>query len=454
MERHPPFAPLTGSIRYHARNDHARRGTVLTKRSHGGGSEAMSMPADKRHLVEGYWDCQYCGKQGIPGRFKSCTGCGHPRDASVTFYTKEIDEAHAIDRAEFERQTAEADKNSRSSSANYTEATAVEPGTTSLFSSEEGDRRERQDDSDWYCDYCDSYNPQSLTECKFCGAARDMTEGKTYRQTRGQVARTYDKHGNLVKERDLSKPKSEPPKSAPPTTQGKGGCLKPLLIGAAIILVLAALIGLVFGPKPRTIEVKGFDWEQTIQVEQFQTVDDSGWELPAGGRLDHTNQEVRDYKQVLDHYETVPYQVSEQVLDHYETYTTTVDNGDGTFEVEEHEEPVYRTEYRTEEREEPVYVSIPIYDTKYYYKIEKWVPERDVTTSGSDHEPYWGEVTLAMATGEHGTGEEREGAHTGTYGVIDTEDNHYTADKDYWDTLEVGDKVKVMVDSSNHISPK
>lgn len=420
------------------------------------------MPNDKRHTVEGYWDCQYCGRTGIRGRFKSCPGCGHGRDASVRFYTKEIDEAHAISREEFERESAEADKNSRSDSANYTTAHSADASEPSLFARGEGqgrgDDREAADKSDWYCDFCDSYNPAAAKFCRNCGASREDTSGETYEQRMGAMARTYDSKGNLVAERDLSKrTKKEAKPAAPkPEVGNKGsapGFIKWVILGIVAVAIIG-IIAAVLTPKTRKLEVAGFDWERNIAIEQLQTVDESDWELPAGARLDHKSQEIRSYNQVLDHYEEVPYEVSEEVLDHYETYTTEVDNGDGTFDVEQHEEPVYRTETHTEYREEPIYVSVPVYDTKYYYKIERWVHERDVTTSKDDHKPTWGKVELSGPTGEYGTGEEREGDRTGTYGLTDKDGNHYTADEDYWTSLKKGQKIEVHVDGNNHITPK
>lgn len=418
------------------------------------------MPNDKRHTVEGYWDCQYCGRTGIRGRFKSCPGCGHGRDASVRFYTKEIDEAHAISREEFERQSSEADKNSRSDSANYTTAHEAEASESSLFSRAEGegrgDDRDATDKSDWYCDFCDSYNPTSAKFCRNCGAAREDTSGETYEQRMGAVARTYDSKGNLVSERDLSKRTKKEEKPAqqvqPQAQASKGSIPKLAIIGIAAVAIIALLVAILM-PKTRKIEVASFDWERTIAIEQLQTVDESDWELPANARLDHKTNEISGYNHLLDHYEEVPYDVQEEVLDHYETYTTQVDNGDGTFDVEEHKEPVYRTETRTEYREEPVYIDVPIYNTKYYYQIERWVHVRDVTTSGDDHEPEWGEVELSGPTGEYGTGEEREGERTGTYGVTDTKGKRYTADEDFWTTLELGQKIEVVVDG-DRISPK
>lgn len=416
------------------------------------------MPQDKRYKVEGYWDCQYCGRTGIPGRFKSCTGCGHGRDASVRFYTINRDEGHAISQEEFERETSEADKTSRSSSAVYSEAQTVESGTPSLYDREEGqgrgDASDAVDSSDWYCDYCDSYNPATANFCRNCGAAREQSSGKTYEQTMGKVARTYDAQGNVVKERDISTrtQHSEPkPQTAPP--KKSSGCLLKVGIAVAIVLVLAGILALVFAPKAKDVTIDSFDWEQTIDIEQLQTVEESDWQIPSGGRYLRENVEVSGYNQVLDHYEDEEYEVSEQVIDHYETYTTEVDNGDGTFDIEEHSEPVYRTEYHTETRSVPIYISVPIYNTKYYYEIERWIKNREVTTSGTDHDPTWGDVTLSPATGDNGTGEEREGSRHGTYGVTDSDGNHYTADLDFWQTLEEGQKVKAKIDSNGHMTP-
>lgn len=415
------------------------------------------MPQDKRYKVEGYWDCAYCGRTGIRGRFVSCPGCGHARDASVRFYTKGIGEDEAISQEEFERQKAEAERNSHSDSSHHSEAQASEAGAPSLFGREEGQgtggAADATDASDWYCDFCDSYNPATANFCRNCGAAREQSSGQTYEQTMGKVARTYDAQGNLVKERDLSTRRQRAPKpQAAPARTGAPGCLKWLLIIVGVILLGALGYELFLAPKPQDMVVESFDWEQTIQIEELQTVQESDWNLPSDARLQSKSQEIRTYNHVVDHYETEQYEEPEQVLDHYETYTTQVDNGDGTFDVEEHQEPVYRTEYRTRTREVPVYVDIPVYDTKYYYEIERWVPTREVTTSGTDHDPQWGDVTLSPATGEHGTGEEREGGRSGTYGVTDTDGNRYTADKDLWDSLDKGQKVTVMVDSDQHIT--
>ena len=418
------------------------------------------MPKDKRYTVEGFWDCTYCDTKGIRGRAKFCPNCGHGRGESVRFYTMDVSEDVAITDEEFERERAEAAKNSRSDSAEYTQAHEVTDGSPSLFSRAEGegrgDAREASDASDWLCDFCGTYNPASADVCSGCGAAREMTEGKTYQQTQGTVARTYDSQGNLVSERDLSKPKPKPAAQTAPaaavSAKGGGGCLRIALIAVVAFIVMGVIGSVFLAPKPQDLTVASFDWERTIEVQRLTTVSDSGWSLPSGARVTRTAQEVSGYRDVLDHYASVPYEVSEEVLDHYETYTTTVDNGDGTFDVEEHEEPVYRTETHTEWRDEPVYRQEPIYDTKYYYEVERWVHERDVVTQGTDHDPQWGKVELSEATGDNGVGQEREGSRSATYGVTTSDGKRYTADEDFWLSLEEGQSIRVMIDADGHMT--
>jgi hypothetical protein len=76
------------------------------------------------------------------------------------------------------------------------------------------------------------------------------------------------------------------------------GCL----IVAAIIAVVAA-IGMFFALRPKTVDmqVESFGWERSIAIEQLQTVEESGWSLPAEGRVITTNQEISGYNKVFDH---------------------------------------------------------------------------------------------------------------------------------------------------------
>lgn len=37
-------------------------------------------------ILEGRWDCSYCGTKGILGRHRECPNCGRPRGEDVKFY--------------------------------------------------------------------------------------------------------------------------------------------------------------------------------------------------------------------------------------------------------------------------------------------------------------------------------------------------------------------------------
>ena len=107
------------------------------------------------------------------------------------------------------------------------------------------------------------------------------------------------------------------------------------------------------------------------------------------------------------HYKTVTEQKSRQVLDHYDTSYSYSDNGNGTFKQHENRTPVYHTEYYTESNQEPVYRQDPVFQTKYYYEIERWVDKDSYESSGTDKSPYWNETYLPLADNERD--EERSG---------------------------------------------
>ena len=37
-------------------------------------------------LIEGFWDCHYCGTTGIGGSKRECPNCGKARDENTKFY--------------------------------------------------------------------------------------------------------------------------------------------------------------------------------------------------------------------------------------------------------------------------------------------------------------------------------------------------------------------------------
>lgn len=286
-------------------------------------------------IIEGFWDCPYCGARKIRGHLRECPSCGKARGEDTVF----------------------------SHDAPSEENTVKEPETVSR-------------DADWHCEYCDALNPADAENCLSCGAPRT---GKDYFEMR-------------EKKKEKEERDKTPTAPEKPVRSAARSRLPLLIVLAAAILLMIYLTT----PKKAMVQVRDRSWERTIAVEQLTTVDEDGWTVPDGARVLEEEETIHHYDSILDHYETRERQVSQQVLDHYETVVTGYqDLGNGYFEEITAQQPVYRTEYYTETYQEPVYISVPRYATRYYYEIDRWVYERTEKTEGTgENTPAWPELTL------------------------------------------------------------
>ena len=150
-----------------------------------------------------------------------------------------------------------------------------------------------------------------------------------------------------------------------------------------LIIIFIAIIVAVFICWPRNyiVTVDSVTWMSTIEIEKLKTFDESGWNIPAGGRLRYSRFEVREY-----------------------------DDDDE-----------------------------PVYDTRYYYEIDRWCHERDVIEKGTDKKTYYGIVTL----GEN----EREDRRYMTYSIECHTDKGksltLSVEETDWKELRAGDRVRV-----------
>ena len=116
--------------------------------------------------------------------------------------------------------------------------------------------------------------------------------------------------------------------------------------------------------------------------------------------------------------------------------------GNGFFEEIVSHRPVYRTETRTETYEEPVYRDEPIYATKYYYEIDKWIHSYSSKSEGQKSDEMYCNVPTLQD-------KQREAGRTETCYIsfIDEEGEKktYTMDRAEWDILNVGDNVTIEV---------
>lgn len=368
-------------------------------------------------IVEGIWDCAYCGADEIGGLQKYCPNCGHPQSKDTKFRM----------------------------------------GTAKRYLTEE-EIKKVGTDPDWLCEFCGTLNNAKFAYCKNCGAKREA-ENKDYFDLReeeyssennhqviatGHSSRNVDAYveGDLPAKSlydSMPEPKKKPKKKS--INWLKLG--KYIGIGALVTLVLTGLISL-FIPREYEAVITEKTWERDVVIQEYKTVEESAWDrVPSGGRLLYSKQEIKSYDQVLDHYETKTRQVAKQVFDGYDTHTYYTDNGNGTFTEHTSQTPRYRTEYVTETYQEPVYKTVPVYGTKYYYEIEKWVYKRTEESKGSDNEPYWPEYNL--------NGNERVSSEKEIYALkcyVKNKEKVYVytcKNKDEYDSYQENCKVKITV---------
>lgn len=344
------------------------------------------MAVTKRKLILAYWDCEYCGTEKIKGNIPNCPNCGKPRDDNTRFY---IDPTH---KEYVPKETA----------------------------------KKINRNPDWICNHCGQLNSDDITTCTWCGSIRDNTN--------------FDYHSNIAKQEKEAQEKKQEFNSECISRHNVLLPVKQLLIAFLALAIIGGLVFLLM-PKEYSGTVKAFAWERNILIERYQTVQESSWSLPTNARLKYTHEEFYTTTQVLDHYETktrkVPYQ---ELVGYHDVTVGYEDLGNGYFEEIISSEPVYETKYTTEQYEEPVYMSVPIYKTKYYYDIDKWLYERTVSTSGNDHEPYWGKINLKS--------DERVSSKNQTYSItIETskDTKTFTMSYDDWCSLELNDIVKFQV---------
>ena len=401
--------------------------------------------------VEGYWDCSYCGAKANRGRYRNCPSCGRPRGASTKFYIIEKD--------------------------NFVPDSQVPKGP------------------DWFCECCDSYNTYSAKFCTSCGAPKGSS--KDYFDIRKDVKRP---DSSSYGTRDsVSKPKTEYTSSrtlhSDDTASERENSSKndsyhsytkpdyssskiestnnnnrsvlsdifsfladntpKILISLLVVVFVVGVVYLVL-PKDVDLNVTSLTWKKEIRIEEYRTVRESDWYVPAGGRVAYTNEEVKYYEPI---YEKQAVQKSETYISGYRTETEYIDLGNGYFDTRTYQEPIYDTRYYTE-YEDVVVGDRPIYATKYYYDIERWVYARTAISFGERNSPYmiekassgerdssvpfWPDTNLKSNERESGR---FEYYYVQGYNVNDKkqEIKQYNISYDLWNRITTQSTIKVVV---------
>ncbi len=361
--------------------------------------------ADKK-LVMGYWDCPYCNTKGIPGTQRNCPNCQNPRGKDTKFYMNKAEKKY--------------------------------------LSEEEA--KTKGQGADWQCEYCGAFNSALTNECSGCGSIRESSnqdyfqvreeEEKKAAQKQQEIENITGNHHNRSPYQDSDIADKTIRKNAASKNNRKK-----FIIGAALVIIFAIIFALI--PKTKTIHVDEKQWQTSVDIEKYQEVSESDWDLPSDATLVRTAEEIHHYDEVLTGYETETYQEREAVGSH--TEYDYEDNGDGTYTEVPYEVTDY--DYVTKTREVPVYTSVPVYKTKYYYNIWKWVYDRSEDLTGNDNSPVYAEPLLGT--------DERENGSTVTYTITGTVKNKtetYEVTEEIYMQVKKGDNIKAKVSSGNKIS--
>ena len=336
----------------------------------------------------GRWDCTSCGTKGIYGPETRCPNCGAPRPQDVRFYLP--DDAEVLADAE------------------------------SL--------RKAQAGADWICGHCRTQNKATETRCHACDNPRDDSsedvalEERTYgldEVPTDSFAPKRTLHPDEVAAR-------RPPRRRSPFRW---------VLFAGLALLAGYLLLRTF-PRTITVTVEQFAWERQIQMLHHEAVQKEAWSVPSGAFEVSSFQAVRSYNKVLRGYETRTRTVRVQVGE--ERYVCgKIDKGNGYFVDKYCTRPVY--ENRQETYEEPIYDQVPVYDTKYRFKVMEWVTHEKnlLKTSGKDHEARWPDLTRYQ-----GQRDWKEGPKAATYSIVVREDDgdthRETVGPRFWEGLSQG----------------
>ena len=245
--------------------------------------------------------------------------------------------------------------------------------------------------ADRICGYCNAANSAVTGYCTQCGGPMDGTE---------QVKLAHET--------------PEPSAPEPEKKSMRAGLKWGLIGGAAAIIGFCGVF--MFWTKTVQLEVTSQKWVRTIDIEQKRAVSDSSWCPAPSGAYNITQQREQNG--------------TEQVADGQTCRTVNKDRGDGTFSQSQE----CSTKYK----------SVPVYDQKCYYTIDRWVVQRTLTSEGTAMMPVtWPSVPYLQSG--NSLGSQREGTRTETYivnyKVDDGSDNSckYKSDN-LWKAQTVGSK--------------
>jgi hypothetical protein len=193
-----------------------------------------------------------------------------------------------------------------------------------------------------------------------------------------------------------------------------------------VIVILALLAVALSGCGSNTDEyyttnmpIDHLEWKVLAKVQELQPMEESGWTVPEGAVVYKTQEEVKTHKVVgyKTKYRTEEYQ--EKIGYYLPTWR-----------------PRYETRTRKVAYKEPILE--PVYATRYYYTIERWVNTKTVVLGEGRNSPCKYKA-YECAENERVNVEEQ---YTVWFAIGDHWQGIYV-DKEQWEALSVGQEVTV-----------
>jgi hypothetical protein len=293
----------------------------------------------------GRWDCEACGYIGNKGPETKCEKCGSPRPKNVKFYL--VEESEIVNNQELIR-----------------EALAGE---------------------DWVCSYCHAHNKAGDNKCQSCGSLNRPEEEHSRLQKKLYEMDEVPTNGKTIipiKEN----------KTIPAKNKLKRGCLFSLVIFIALSVIFAILVTF---KTEIDVRVDSKQWEHAIQLEKYDFVVEEDWELPNKAEKIESFDAIHHYNKVSKGFETKTRNVRVQVGTE-EYVSGQRDLGNGYFEDVYSTRPVY--ENQTESYEIEVFEKVPVYQTKYKYRIQKWTKENPAITHGKNDSLCYADISSIQSS--------------------------------------------------------
>lgn len=391
----------------------------------------------------GFWQCSNCGTKDIYGFYQNCPQCGSSKDL------EEAESEYLPDSALY-----------------YTEEMLNQLTDTA--------------NPDWICDHCSTTNRFSNSVCKNCGASKSGKSVEQITYDLDEVPTTAEegkRQAKLRKDQQSNQSTAEEGKTLfsaddynDDNPSGLLGIPKSMIAGGlALIIALFGLFYWMLQPRVVNAKVSNMKWQRIIEVEALKTFSESDWTLPNTARLTNKRSEIRSYRTVVDYYVTKYKQVRVQTGTVTKTKSVQYQSGSKTTSYEcgktktgsgawktnycTKSEPVYSTRnetyqepvygYKDEPYQEPVTHQEPIYDTKYYYDIDRWVAVNPIVLDG-------GQKTLRswpMFKPLAGQTREIQRREVLTIDLVDDSGETYSVsvNEAQWDKLDLGQTRRIEI---------